>query len=505
MSFARAREISWPLITVCVALAVVTLGALVGGRAAEFAAVPMLALLLGMFAMRVAARWSLLVACLLLADLLIPNDGRYMLIGGAGFFQLEPYRVIIAVMVVGWSAALLVDPRVKLRLTGFEMPLAVIIVATLGSLIVNPARVNGALGAVIKSLLLFASFLVLLYLLVSVVRSRKTVGQMLVVAVCAGVVEAIGALIQRENGFNIFDHLHRFLPMFQFNLGAELTGLIRSGGLRALASAGHPIELSNTMAMLMPAAAYLAISRQQRLWWAAFFALLVGLLASGSKTGVIELVVMLLIFLWLRPRQTRRCWPALIVVVGLVSVLMPSAVNSVIDGFFPPGGFIHSQSTVGYYRGVQDNTRLSRIGPVLHSEFDKHSPFFGEGFGTRQTGRGVSNPAQILDDQWFDNLLETGIVGVLGWLWLFVYVVRKLGRQAKLERDTREGWLPVALAASIAGYAMSMATYDASGFIQATLLLFIFFGFASVVLRESASADEAVTIDQPRERALVHV
>ena len=56
---------------------------------------------------------------------------------------------------------------------------------------------------------------------------------------------------------------------------------------------------------------------------------------------------------------------------------------------------------------------------------------------------------------------------MIGWVWLFGRAIRRLGARAKLERDTAEGWLPVAIAASLAGFVASMWFYDAFSFTKA--------------------------------------
>src|SRR5690348_17165994 len=77
-----------------------------------------LALVVMMVAAHVASRWSWLVSGLVLVDLLTPSDRRYTL-AGMNAFQLEPYRVFVALLLVGWIASLLCDRRVKIRRTGF--------------------------------------------------------------------------------------------------------------------------------------------------------------------------------------------------------------------------------------------------------------------------------------------------------------------------------------------------------------------------------------------------
>jgi len=476
-------------------LTLLTLTVLAGQvKVAAVLAAAVVAVALGWLLVRVLAQWSWLLYGLAAIDLLIPEDDRYVVRGSVGF-QLEPYRVVVMLMIVGWLAALLVDPRVQSRRTKLDGPLLLIVLATLGSEIFNPGRVAATTSFVIKALILSGSLILFVYVFVSVVRTRETVERIIKVLVASGCVVAVGAAIERETRFNIFNHLHRLLPMMRFNAAAELSGLLRNGSFRAIASAGHPIELSNDMAMLTPLAAYLAI-RGRRRWWATLPILLMGNLSSGSRTGIVGLCAVLVVFLCMRPRETLRCWPALIPILGMVQLIMPHAISGVISAFFPKGGLIHQQTqTFAAHGQIQYASRLSRIGPELHNVFAKHNEFFGEGWGTVQVGRlavtstptaitlpGTMGNGQILDDQWLGVLLDTGLVGVAGWLWLFGRAIRRLAVRARMWRGTQQGWLPVALAGSIACYATAMCFYDAFGFIQATVMLYILLGCTAVVL-----------------------
>ena len=200
----------------------------------------------------------------------------------------------------------------------------------------------------------------------------------------------------------------------------------------------------------------------------------------------------------------------------LVHVLAPGALGGLYGGFFSSGGLVAQQG--GTVHGAQ-LSRTSRLPTALH-EFSEHNPLLGEGYGTRVTGgegnfqastaqtistvptaasvamsrgqlvNGVNAP--VLDDQWLKTLLETGILGVLAWVWLFVRAIRRLGARAKTERGSPDGLLPVALAAALLGFAIQMGTYDAFSFVQATALTFILIGFSSIVLHLApAKPDDA--------------
>ena len=471
-------------------LGILTLTVLAGQtRAAEFIAVGLFVYALGLAAARVLANWSWLMYGLAGVDLLIPEDQRYVLkgVGNGVGFQLEPYRVLVLIMIVGWLTGLMIDPRVRPRRTKFDGPLLLMAFGVLGSDALNPGRVAAASSSVMKAVTLFLCLTAFLYVMVSTVRTRKTIERILKVLVVSGCIVAVGALIERHMSYNIFNHLHRLLPIFTFNLSAGGESLLRNGHFRAVASAGHPIELSTEMAMLLPIAAYLAI-RGSRWWSGAIVLLLLGNFTTGSRTGIVGLLTVLVVFLAIRPRQTARFLPALIPMLAVVQAAMPGAISSTIHDFFPKGGIIAQQSQTFAAKGrVQAANRLARIGPQLNDVFDKHNQFFGQGYGTRMGGRAV-NPLlasaenQTEDDQWLVNLLDTGLVGFAAWLWLFGRVIRRLARRAASERETQEGWLPVALAASIACYAVSMFFYDANGFIQATVVLYMLIGCASVYL-----------------------
>ena len=457
-------------------------------------------------AAHVASRWSWLVSGMVIVDLLTPSDNRYTL-AGMSAFQIEPYRVFVAVVLVGWIASLLCDKRVKIRRTGFEGPLGLILVAIAGSLLLNPSRVSGTMSFVIKSLSVEASFLLVIYFVVSVVRTRAVLEWIIKILVIAGSIEGLAAIYERKKQFNIFNHERLLLPIFHFN-EQVLGSLSRGGSLRAQASAGQPIELSAVMALLVPFAIYLGAKKKQSRWYVAALILLAGNFAGGSRTGMIASIVILVVFLWLRPRQTLKCWPALIPIFVVIHFLAPGAIGELYQSFFPQGGLLASEQsgTVVGPGGVVENTsRLSRWGPELQA-FKNYNPLFGEGYGTRVNGRtsltqtastgwgnysfsGQQSPldaskdnAEILDDQWLGTLLETGVLGVIGWLWVFFRAIRRLGARAKVEKDVPDGWLPVALAASLAGFMVAMWFYDAFTFTQGAFLLHLLIGFSAALL-----------------------
>jgi hypothetical protein len=415
-------------------------------------------------------QWHSLIGLTILVILFIPIK-RYRMPGDLPF-ELEPYRVVVALVAACWFASLLIDPRVRLRRTGFEGPILLFAFAAIGSVLANDERIQllGVHAKVVKELTFFMSFFLVTYLIASLVREHQKVDLLLKVLVGGGAAVAVIAIFESRTGMNLFDRLH-VLPFLEPVQAVEVE--TRGGRFRAFGSAQHPIALGAALAMLFPLAVYLAVGLRQRRWWIAAGLLGFGALAPVSRTAVLMAMTTLIVFFWLRPRETRKAWPVLLPAVVAIHLVLPSTIGTLRASFFPKEGLIANQSQSVGSRG---QGRIADLGPAL-DEYSQR-PILGQGLGTRVVD-GENPNAQILDNQWLKSLLETGAVGLFAILWLLVRSIRRLGRRAKSDDDPRTGWLCVALTASITAFAVGMLTFDAFSFIQVTFLLFILLGFAS--------------------------
>src|SRR5918992_1108931 len=365
--------------------------------------------------------WTNVLMALLLVVLFIPIRRYRMPVDLP--FQLEPYRVLVILIVGGWLASLLVDRRVRLRRSGLEGPVAAVMVTTVGSILVNGGRVSELQSTVLKSFTFLLSFGIVFYLVVSVVRRSSAVDTLAKTFVAGGAVVGLLAVLEARTGITPFTRLHELVPVlipdpsFTSEIG-------RGGAMRAFGPAEHPIALGAALVLLVPLAVYV-VRVSSPVWSLALVALVVGVLSTVSRTGILMLLAMALVFLWLRFRETRRLWPLLVPMLAEVS----------------------------------------------------ERPFLGYGFGTRIT-TGPDSNACILDNQWLGTLLEVGVIGALAWLWLFLSVLRRFGRRAK-DDPSPTGWLLAAVTASVTAYAVGMFTYDALGFVQVTFLLFIVLGLGA--------------------------
>lgn len=452
-----------------------------GTAAVLIAALGAIALVLGH---RWLLSWRVLVSAIVLMILLIPIR-RYSLPASLPF-ELEPYRLAVALIALVWIGSLLIEPATRMRRSGLEGPLVALVGALVLSIAANVSRIN-ALGVdaeVVKKLTFFLSFIVVLYFTASVLDRETDRNKVLRVLVLGGALLGVTAFIEARTNFNPFNHVQRVMPFLQLDPAAIPLGTDERGGrLRAYASAQHSIALGAALAMLVPIAVYLVMRERQRrmLWLIALVALVVGALATVSRTAMVMLIVEGLILLVLKPIQIRRVWPLLVPLLIVVQMAMPGTLGTLKRSFFPEGGLIAEQQGGA---GTYGSGRIADLGPGFR-EWSKR-PILGQGFGTRITNRDDPRVnAPILDNQWLGLLLETGVAGVVAILWLLIRSVRRLGRRARAD-DSPEGWLMAGLAAAVGAFGAGMFTYDAFSFIQVTFLLFILLGLAAPALRAEA-------------------
>ena len=127
---------------------------------------------------------------------------------------------------------------------------------------------------------------------------------------------------------------------------------------------------------------------------------------------------------------------------------------------------------------MEGSGRIADVGPSL--DLFKEKPVFGYGYGTLQTSGPEAN-GRILDNQWLSSLLNIGLVGVFSLVWLFTRFLRGMTRSARRMR-TPDGWLLVALCASVAAFAICMFTFDAFTFTQVTFVFFMLLGLGSALV-----------------------
>lgn len=446
------------------------------GKVADLAAFLLISSALLALGHRVLLGWQSLV-CGVLAVVLFVPIGRFSFPADLPF-DLELYRVVIAIVLFGWGLSLLVDESVSVRRTPLDVPVLIIVTAVLGSVVVNFHRVSALESAVLKSITFFLSYVLMYYFLVSTIRTRSAIELTTKLLVVGASVVAFFAMIEQRTHWNIFDRVSVIFPFLRFDQFAR--ELEREGVWRALASSEHPIALGVLFVMVIPIAFSLARSRS-RVWWIPTLMLLIGVLATASRTPILAFLTAVLVLVWLRPRDVLRLLPLMIPLALVIKIAVPGSIVTVKNAFFPSGGLIEQQSTLSRESDpLLAGGRLRQLGPMLR--LGSRTPVLGQGLGTRQTG--IENPlrnAPILDNQWLGFFLDIGLVGIVGWTLLIGICIRRL-MDASRTRDGPEGWLAAGYAASLASFAVGMFTYDSMSFTQIAFVFWIIVGLSASFL-----------------------
>jgi hypothetical protein len=437
---------------------------------------PVAALLVALSALVAWHRWLLrwnVLLCGVLAVVLFVPVGRYALAINLPF-GLELYRIALALVLLLWGTSLLIDPRVRLRRTPLDAPVALIVAAALGSVVVNVGRVAPLASAVLKAVTLFLSFIIFFYFISSVITSVSKVIVVLKFIVSGVGMVAAFSIIEQRTGYNIFDHVRIVFPFLEFH---ERTVVARYGLLRAYGSADHPIALGVLFAMTLPLGVALSKARSS-IWWIPTSLILIGVLASASRTPVLAIVTAAVAFIWLRPRDIVPLLPLAIPMLIVIKIAAPGSLATLKSSFFPKSGFIAEQSTL-----AADPTLISgRANLIPKIEEGMRRPILGQGLGTRQTGD--DNPLRnspILDNQWLGNFLDIGLLGLAAWIWLLVRIGRGLGEVAR-SRGSPEGVLAAGIVASVMGFAAAMLTYDSFAFVQEAVLFWVLLALGAALI-----------------------
>ena len=303
---------------------------------------------------------------------------RYTL-PGALPFQLEPYRLLVALIAALWFASLLIDPRVRLRRTMLDGPL--IAGALLAYLSRSPEHDTdqraGSASYVVKTLTFFVSFVIVYYVITSVVRTWRDIDTTLSHA------RRLRHHRRRVRALRGANRRQRVQPPEPGRADPapaleSATWSARGGRLRALASAQHPIALGAMLVLLLPYVTYLASRGNRKLWFVCGGILALGAISTVSRTAIMMLIVEAIVFLRLRPVETRRLWPLLVPLLVGVHLAVPGTAGALKNAFLPKGGIVREQQGAANTRG---SGRLADLSPTLAQASD--GVVLGQGEGTR--------------------------------------------------------------------------------------------------------------------------
>jgi O-antigen ligase len=277
------------------------------------------------------------------------------------------------------------------------------------------------------------------------------------------------------------------LGLMQFATGRAYTDLIQIPGLttnatltsvvsrdsyfRPSGTALHPIEFGVAMNILLPICLHVALtatdlSKFRR--WFPVVAIAMAIPLSISRSAIVGVVVVLAVLLPTWERRMR------------IGGLIFSGVTMVMVFLIVPGML---GTITKLFTGISnDASALSRTDSYSTAwEFISRSPAFGRGFQT------FLPSYRILDNQYLGLLIETGFVGVLALLGLFLTAIATAFVARSRFTDVRSRSAAAALAASVAAPATCLAFVDGFSFPLMAGLTFLSCGLIGTVYAHSVT------------------
>lgn len=405
--------------------------------------------------------------------LVLPADQVFAPLGATGYLGM----ILALVIAVFWLGSLLFglhDPvarrapvRVAIAVLLLASCISYVIYMTGRSIPVTPVAQSSAE----RWLLLLLAGAGLSLTIIDSVRSLADV-MVLVRALTTGALFCgVVAIVQFITRWNPVDLIRGAMLGFENN-GGSTAFQDRGGLMRVAGTTFHPIELAVITAMLLPLAIWRALYEERTsgrrgrtvYLWSIPVVLLVANAATVSRTGLIALLLVAVLFVGFLPVIARR-WAV---------VAIPAAVAGL---FLTTPGLVGSL-TGSVFAGTTDTSIVNRLDnyPRVAQLVAEH-PWFGSGPGTYLPERAKF----ILDNEYLSAAICLGLVG--GACVVFYFALPAffgfVAAQAAVEPGLR--CLAGAVATACAIAAVCSATFDSLAFPVFALLYPFTLGIAGSV------------------------
>ena len=404
-----------------------------------------------------------LVTAYLAVLLFIPSSLIFAPLGGAG----TP-ATILALLILLWYIASWLTGKVVPSGAGRPVRLAILAfsLAVLASFVAAMTRAipaDEALSAG-RGLITVLSWSGLIVVLSQGITRYEQVEIIMRRAVVFGSVVALIEIFEFFTGINVTNYLQ--IPGLSLNIDystLETRGIF----FRPSSTAVDPIELGVAMAILLPFALHQALdpARSSRIRkWLPVALIGFAIPASVSRSGIIGAAIALLLLVptW-KPRQRRGFLVAFLPGLAVIRFAAPGLLGT-LGAYF--AGLFHVAGEGSVY-----STRVAAWS--LDWPYITARPVFGRGWGTF-----LAATYSWTDDIYLAVLVETGVVGLICLILLYLTGVQCGAAGRRKTKDPRRRDFGQALVAAIAVAVIASATFDSISFPMAAGLIFLVLGIA---------------------------
>ncbi|MFE0578995.1 O-antigen ligase family protein [Streptomyces sp. NPDC058874] len=379
----------------------------------------------------------------------IPSNLTLPGLGGVG----TPANVF-ALLALFWYLATWLAGRIR-PAPGTRLPrvaMWLLAVSVLASYIANAGRgsVRKELLGADRGLIALLVWVSLVVLVTAGIQDRARLDVLLRRAVVMGTIVAAIGFYDFFTATNIADSIS--IPGLSSSV-PQITTLDRGAFTRPRSTTAQPLEFGGMLALLLPFAvqqAFDPVRRHLRAWrrWGPVALMGGALPLTVSRTSIIGALIVILVMV---PRwKPQRRWTAIGVLVGAVAcfkVIIPGLIGT-ITGLF--ASFLSNSDSSTQARTV----KYSAIVPYLDER-----PLFGRGMGTF-----IPELYFFTDNQYMLTLAETGFLGLIALLFLFLAGIHQGGAIRRLAVGESDRELGQAFFASALVALVVSATFDALSF-----------------------------------------
>jgi O-Antigen ligase len=332
------------------------------------------------------------------------------------------------------------------------------------SVLVGSGRVirMGEFNLAEKQLVLFGSYITVAWFAMTALRVEDLRGMCRYLVGLASCM-SIGMLIEARTGYNVFYEWSRAILSPIATVGPSPTDISPTPQLFdrvvVVGPTLHGLAATAMLAVVMPFAlvAMLDATRRRTRWLnaIAFALMLAAAVATERKTAIVVPLAVLVFLFYHRPRQMVRLLPLGAVLLAFVHIAAPGSLGNVLD----INKALNSDST------SHRESDFEAIMPDILAH-----PVIGQGFATIDTTR--ETESRILDDEYLDELLQVGVIGLVAYLAMILSPIL-LTRRVIRSGDPLRAPPALAAAAGCVAFLVVNGLFDALSFPQAPYMFFV--------------------------------
>ncbi|HSV64497.1 MAG TPA: O-antigen ligase family protein [Mycobacteriales bacterium] len=364
---------------------------------------------------------------------------------------LSPAQLLVLAAGVLWVVTRLVGQPGRLGVRALRIAIGFVVLSALLSyavamLAVLPTEKYADSQQALVSVLTLSAFSMFV---LEALRSRQQIELVLRCLLIAGALSALFALVQSTVHLDL---AASFRPP-GLKGTATLAESFRAGLVRARGTAQHPLEFGAVTSALIPLGLGVTFAARRRgraawPWGAITLVIAAGAVVSLSRSAVIGVAcaVAVMASRW----SVRRLMGLLAGVGALVAaaVLGGSKTASALGSLFTSGSHDYSLESRAAGRSYAFRVLFDHL-------------WLGQGLGTYDIPR-----QPILDNQYLDQVIESGIVGLLAMVAVLVVAVRYAVRSVSRQRDPVAAELASGVAGAIVTIITTDAVLDSAAFVQ---------------------------------------